>query len=224
MAMDTDTLSSAHAVFTISKTVSERLHYYNGVNSIPLYQPPPHSEHYRPGPVFPYIFAPSRLETLKRQELLVRAMKNVAPPLYAVVAGEGGQADYLRKLAEAEGVQHRVKFVGKVDQEAHRRFYSNAFAVFFCPYAEDYGFVTLEAMLSAKPVITCKDSGGPTEFVIDGDTGLIMEPDAQSVSDAINKLWKYRALATEMGMNGLHSYQKLDISWSNVVNKLLGSN
>jgi glycosyltransferase involved in cell wall biosynthesis len=224
MAMDKDALSSAHAVFTISKTVSQRLHHYNGVNSISLYQPPPHAEHYRPGPAFPYIFVPSRLETLKRQELLVRAMKNVASPLYAVIAGEGGQAEYLRRLAETEGVQHRVKFVGRVDQETHRRFYSNAFAVFFCPYAEDYGFVTLEAMLSAKPVITCKDSGGPTEFVIDGETGLIIEPESQSVVDAINKLWKDRTHATDLGRNGLHRYHKLDICWDNVVNKLLGSN
>ena len=31
--------------------------------------------------------------------------------------------------------------------------------------------MTLEAMLSSKPVITCTDSGRPVEFVKDGETG-----------------------------------------------------
>ena len=40
-----------------------------------------------------------------------------------------------------------------------------ALGVIFPPLDEDYGYVTLEAMLAAKPVITCTDSGGPLEFV-----------------------------------------------------------
>ena len=38
--------------------------------------------------------------------------------------------------------------------------YAGARAVAFVPYEEDYGLVTLEAMLAGKPVITCTDSGG----------------------------------------------------------------
>lgn len=50
-------------------------------------------------------------------------------------------------------------------------------AVFFGPYDEDYGYITLEAMLAAKPVITCRDSGGPLEFVQQDETGWVVEPD-----------------------------------------------
>ena len=34
-------------------------------------------------------------------------------------------------------------------------------AVVFPPFNEDYGFVTVEAFMCGKPVITCHDSGGP---------------------------------------------------------------
>jgi glycosyltransferase involved in cell wall biosynthesis len=46
-------------------------------------------------------------------------------------------------------------------------------AVLFAPYQEDYGYVTLEAFLSRKPVITARDSGGTLEFVEDGVNGYV---------------------------------------------------
>ena len=43
--------------------------------------------------------------------------------------------------------------------------YAGALGVIFPPYDEDYGYVTLEAFLAHKPVITTTDAGGPNEFV-----------------------------------------------------------
>ena len=53
---------------------------------------------------------------------------------------------------------------------------ANCRAVSFAPFAEDYGFVTVEAFASRKAVITCRDSGGPTELVRDEHTGLVCDP------------------------------------------------
>ena len=50
--------------------------------------------------------------------------------------------------------------------------YAGALAVAYPPYDEDFGYVTLEAFLARKPVVTCVDSGGPNEFVVDGDERL----------------------------------------------------
>jgi glycosyltransferase involved in cell wall biosynthesis len=219
--IDTQALGGASAVYTIANTVSKRLYDFNGIHSTPLYHPPPHADCYQPGPAFPYIYVPSRLEALKRVDLLIQAMKFVARPLYAVIAGEGGQETFLRRAVEQEGLQKRVRFIGKVDAKTHQRYYSNAFLVYFGPYAEDLGYVTLEAMLSAKPVITCVDSGGPTEFVVDGETGRIVEPDANAVADAINDLWANKTRASDIGINGLNRYRALNISWSNIVETLL---
>ena len=49
------------------------------------------------------------------------------------------------------------------------------------PYDEDFGYVTLEAFLSRKPVITATDSGGPNEFVVDGVNGFVRAPEAGGV-------------------------------------------
>ena len=49
--------------------------------------------------------------------------------------------------------------------------YANALAVVYAPIDEDYGYVTLQAFLAGKPVITSSDSGGVLEWVEDGVTG-----------------------------------------------------
>jgi glycosyltransferase involved in cell wall biosynthesis len=217
---DTRNLSSAQAVFTISQTVSDRLKTFNGVDSQPLYQPPPGAEHFAPGAVFPYVYCPSRLEELKRQDLLIKAMRYVKSPVSAIIAGEGGMAQKYKKLAHEFGVENRVRFVGHVDSKQMRRYYSNCLAVFFGPFVEDYGFITLEAMLSGKPVVTCADSGGPTEFVLHGQTGFVVPPDPQAIAASVDDLWNSRSHGRDMGMAGLERYRDLEISWDSVVNKL----
>jgi glycosyltransferase involved in cell wall biosynthesis len=221
-SLDTSSMSSAKAVYTISKTVSNRLNAFNGVSSVPLYQPPPHANKFMPGEIYPYIFCPSRLEALKRQDLLIRAMQLVKEPVFAVIAGQGGMQQAYVDLANSLGLSHRIKFVGRIDDVAMRRYYSNSLAVFFGPYAEDYGFVTLEAMLSAKPVITCTDSGGPTEFISDGETGYVVSPEPSAIANAINSGWLDRGMSLEMGNNARAHYQALGISWGNVVDTLIG--
>lgn len=221
--MDSLSLSKARAVFTISRTVSDRLKKYNEIESRHLYQPPPNAEYFQPGPIYPYIFFPSRLEALKRQDLLIRAMVKVKEPVFAIVAGDGGRFEDYQKLIRELDLEHRVKLIGRIDFETMRRYYSNSLGVFFGPMAEDYGFVTLESMLSAKPVITCTDSGGPTEFLIESETGYIVEPEPSAVAEAINRLWADRNRAEEMGRNGLVHFHSLDIGWPNIVKELLGN-
>jgi len=218
---DTQALSEARHVFTISQTVSERLLRFNNVSSKPLLQPPSQAELFYAGEPMPYIFVPSRLEGLKRQDLLIRAMAHVGEPVYAVIAGEGGQRNALELLTSELGLQHRVRFIGRVADDAMRRWYAHSLAVFFGPMLEDYGFITLEAMLSSKAVITCTDSGGPTHFVRDGDTGHITAPEPEAVAHAINTLWANRSRARELGENGRCHYESLQISWDDVVSKLL---
>lgn len=218
---DTAALRAARKVFTISQTVTDRLRRHNQVESAPLLQPPANADLFFSAEALPYIFAPSRLESLKRQELLIRAMSEVVEPVFAVIAGEGGQLQRLVALTAELGLQHRVRFVGRVDDATMRRWYAHALAVFFGPLMEDYGFVTLEAMLSSRAVLTCRDSGGPTHFVRDGKTGFVTEPEPAAVADAINRLQANRALARAMGESGRQLYQDLGIGWDHVVSTLL---
>jgi glycosyltransferase involved in cell wall biosynthesis len=218
---DTSALHSARSVFTISSRVSERMRTYNGVASRPVLQPPANSDSFYCGDQLDYIFCPSRLETLKRQELLVRAMAHCRAPVAAIIAGEGGDGPRLQQLICELQLEDRVRLIGRIDDAAMRVWYANALGVFFGPFDEDYGFVTLEAMLSSKPVITCTDSGGPLDFVLDSETGLVVQPDAANVADAIEFLHANKRRAKEIGAAGLARYQSLGLSWDNVVDELL---
>jgi glycosyltransferase involved in cell wall biosynthesis len=114
-----------------------------------------------------------------------------------------------------------VAWLGLISEEEKRQRYANCLAVIFPPLDEDYGYVTLEAMLSSKSVITCSDSGGPLEFVIHDQTGLIAAPTPQSLAAAMDAIWGDRRHAAAMGDNGRERFQNLRITWENVVGKLL---
>lgn len=208
---------------TISKRVSERLRAANGIDSEPLYHPPPMADLHYGAAAQPYVFFPSRLEEAKRQELVVRAMQSVGRGRYAVFAGEGGQSGRLRELAATLGVADRVRFLGRVGREEMLALYANATAVCFTPFDEDYGYVTLEAMLSGKPVITCADSGGPLEFVVHGETGEVVAPQPGELAGAIERALADPARAARMGRAGRAHYRRLVPGWDHVVSRLLAA-
>jgi glycosyltransferase involved in cell wall biosynthesis len=73
-------------------------------------------------------------------------------------------------------------------------------------------------MLSAKPVLTCADSGGTTELVTDGETGLVCEPRPEAIGAAIDRLWGDRGLRNRMGAAGLARAKT--VSWDPLVAQL----
>lgn len=220
---DTKALKSFQKVYTIAKTVSERLQYFNQISSIPLYNPPRLANYFYTAPAEPYIFFPSRLEDLKRQDLLIKAMQYVKSPVVALLAGEGGKKINLKQLISQLNLNQRVRLLGQITDEEMLGFYAHSLGVFFGSYNEDYGYVTLEAMLASKPVITCTDSGGSLEFVVNEETGFVVEPNPEEVAQAIDDLYFNQKRAVEMGKAGLEKYHALDISWDNVLQKLLNN-
>jgi glycosyltransferase involved in cell wall biosynthesis len=219
IAADTTALAQMQGLFTISRKVSSRLHHYNGLASQPLYHPPPNAERLYTGEFLPYVFCPSRLEILKRQHLLIDAARH-APGLAILIAGTGGQAHTLAALVERLGLGDRVRLLGRVSDEEMRALYAHASAVFFGPLDEDYGYVTLEAMLSGKPVITCTDSGGPLEFVIADHTGWVVPPQPEAIGAALREAADAQR-ARKLGAAARAHYQALNIDWNDVVDQLL---
>jgi len=220
---DRQCLGEAEAVFALSRNVAGRLAKFHGITSPPLYLPPPGAQRFRPGGDGGYFYFPSRLCRPKRQWLLVEALARTSHPVELRFSGAPETAAYGRELAErAEhlGVASRVRWLGMVSEEEKVLLYSEALGVVFTPLDEDYGYITLEAMLSAKPVITCSDSGGPSEFVVDGETGSICDPTPEAIAQAMDELWADRARARRLGQAGLEHYRAMDITWQNVVDKL----
>jgi glycosyltransferase involved in cell wall biosynthesis len=220
---DRTLLPEAKTIYTLSRNVSGRLRRYSGIDAEPLYNPPANAPLFHKGPAGDYFFFPSRINSVKRQWLVIQALALCREPVRVYFAGE---ADHLAQQAECAKAQRelslgdRVTWLGVVSEEQKREWYANSLGVLFPPLDEDYGYVTLEAMLSSKPVITCTDAGGPLEFVVDGHTGLIADAIPQSLAGAMDALWADRRRAATMGEAGRERYLDLKISWENVVDKL----
>jgi glycosyltransferase involved in cell wall biosynthesis len=218
-------LNEAKTVFANSKNIANRLGHFCRINATPLYHPPPHAyEFFCADRTDDYLFFPSRFSASKRQSLVLEALALTREKVKVRFAGVADSAEYgkrLRQLAAKLGVEARVEWLGQISEEQKREEYARAIAVIFPPVDEDYGYITLEAMLSSKAVVTCEDSGGPLEFVSPRKTGLVTKPTAAALAEALDELWQYRALALKLGRAGRESYERLGLSWSEVVKKLL---
>jgi len=218
---DTEMLGSCQNIYANSRNVAQRLQHYNQVEAAPLYHPPFNSDRFYCGEQHPYIFYPSRLEQLKRQHLLIEAMRHVKSNIKLILSGVGGMEQEYRELVERYQLQDQVALLGHIPDAEKYAYYANALAVAYPPYDEDYGYVTLEAMLSSKAVLTCTDSGGPLEFVVDGETGFVVDSDPQAIAEKMDWLFEHQGQATRMGQNGRALYEGKGISWDHVIQTLL---
>lgn len=219
--LDNEILKSTNRVFCISQNVCDRLKKYNDIDSQAIYHPPPLAEEISSGEFEDYVFYPSRFETLKRQDLLISAMQYTQSPTVALLAGVGSQLQASQQLAKTIGVEKNVRFLGNISDQERLKLMADCLGVIFIPKDEDYGYVTLEAMLASKPVITCNDSGGPLEFVVNNETGFIIEPEAKELARQIDYMYQNKAESKSLGNNGLNYYKSLQISWEAVVSSLL---
>lgn len=217
-------LSEAQAVFANSKNIANRLRHFCGINAAPLYHPPPNADlFYTSSDIGNYLFFPSRFSASKRQSLVIEALAQTSHPVRVRFAGLPDSPEYgkrLRDLAVKTGVDSRVEWLGFITEEEKRRLYAESVAVVFPPVDEDYGYVTLEAMLSSKAVITCEDSGGPLEFVLPEKTGIVAKPWANEMAAAMDRMWVHRDHAIALGRAGRKRYRELGLSWSEVVERL----
>ena len=113
-----------------------------------------------------------------------------------------------------------MRFEGAASDERLLELYAGALAVIYAPFDEDYGYVTLEAFLAGKPVVTARDSGGTLEFVEDGVNGFVCDPDPSAIADAFRRLWDDRARARSLGDAGRDRARL--VTWDGVIEKLVG--
>ena len=219
--LDTEMLGECRHIFTNAENTANRVRKYNGLCAEALYHPPRLAAELAAAPVSygDYVLSVGRIESVKRVDLLVSAMAHVDRPIRLVVAGDGTQRANVERVAAAAGVADRVDFLGTVDDRRLLELYRDALAVLYPPYDEDFGYVTLEAFLSRKPVVTATDSGGPNEFVVDGVNGLVRPPDAEAFAEAINLVVRDKVRAASMGSAGYDRARA--ITWDGVIEKLV---
>lgn len=136
------------------------------------------------------------------QRLIEALSNNLARPWKLVVVGAGPDEAASRVLATRLGVSDRITFVGRRSPGEVERIVGACDILVLPSTMEGMPYVILEAMASAKPVVSTRVFGIP-EAVIDGETGLLVEPgDAVGLSNALRTLIEDRGLRERMGRAG----------------------
>ena len=226
MAADNVALGEAHRVFTNSRVVGNRMRRFNGIGSEVLYPPLLRPELFRSGEYGEEIVSVCRVEHHKRQHLLVEAMAHTCTPVRLRLCGtssNGPYVDALRDSARRLGVRDRVVIEDRwITEEEKAARLENALASVYAPFDEDsYGYPTLEAAHARRCTVTASDAGGVAEFVLDGATGLVVEPEPAALAEAFDRLHADRGLARRLGDASSERVAQLGIDWDTVTKKLL---
>ncbi len=141
----------------------------------------------------PVILSIARMVPRKGFDLLIRAMPRIlaaVPRAQLVLGGEGPEQASLRTLARETGVDHAVRFIGRIaegDLVDHYRM-ANVFAM---PSrqgprdVEGFGIVLVEAGACGVPVVATR-TGGIVDAVADGETGtLVPQEDVPALAEAL---------------------------------------
>lgn len=217
-------LSECQARFTIARNVSQRLDRYFRIDSQALLPPPPLEGKYRSGTKGEYILSVGRICSIKRVDLMIRALAHVSRRLKLKIVGTADEpaiGNYLRSEVEKHHLADRVEFLGRVSEESLLELFADCFAVYYAPHDEDYGFVSIEARLSGKPVVTAQDSGTVLDFIAHEENGLVALPNETSIAAAFNRLLEDEVLYERVAPYGNAADKRNSYaSWGTIIEQL----
>ncbi len=173
----------------------------------------------------------ARLVPRKGHHLVLEALEGIrdrAPALRYVVAGEGPEGASLRREVQRHRLEDRVIFTGEVSDE-ERTALLHLCDLFVMPNrdilrkdgtldTEGFGIVFLEAAACSKPVIGGR-AGGAEEAVSDGLTGLLVDPERpEDLQRALLRLSHDRGLCTRLGREGRRRVER-EFTWAALVGR-----
>ena len=191
-------------------------------------------------PNLPFVLFVGRMTRQKGIVHLLRAVRKLDPGTQVVLAA--GDADTPEMQDEMEGLvrslqaarEHVIWIPGMLPRDEVIALYAHA-TVFCCPSVyEPFGIINLEAMACGTPVVASA-TGGILEVVVDGETGLLVDPDlspdpphdprdaagfAAGLAQAINRLVADPALAARMAAAGRKRTEDI-YSWGSVAEQTI---
>lgn len=137
----------------------------------------------------PFIFSFGRFDEQKGMDLLIRAFKIVKDriALNLIIAGEGPDRKHLEDIINESGLANRVVLLGRITQQEVVLQLKNADFVVIPSRWEAFGISVLEALAAGKPVLAT-NVGGIPELIKQTETGLLCEPDVESLAQGILKM------------------------------------
>lgn len=172
----------------------DRLQFLTGDNSGTVSSPPSAT-----------VLCVARLAPDKGQDVLLLAMREVlerVPQAVLRVAGDGPMRAALEVLRNELSLGDHVHFLGDLGPKVLATEYQKCDVFAMVSRRESFGLVYLEANVFGKPVIAGR-TGGVPEVVLDGVTGVLVNPtDTSAVARTIVRLLQDPMAAAAMGQAG----------------------
>lgn len=129
------------------------------------------------------------------------------------VVGDGGEMQYLKRLANELGVLNSIRFSGAVDAERVPQFLENADVLVLCSRSEGRPNVVLEAM-AAGVVVVATAIPGVKELIQDGRNGLLFEVGADSaLAGCLNTLHADASLRLRLSVAARDCIRERGLYW-----------
>lgn len=223
---DAEAFAESQNIFVNSTVTQKRLQRFNEVESKVLLPPVNDPESFEDGSDGGYIFAGGRVNSAKRQHLLVEALAHTASNVRLIVAGPPDSDEdkhRLQQLVEDLGVADRVQLdLRFLSRSEYADYVRNASCVAYLPFDEDsLGYVAMEAATARKPILTTQDSGGILGLAKHDETGWVAEPNAESLAEAMAAVFKKPTVSQELGQNASKLWKSLGVSWEKTIETLL---
>ncbi|MGJ3258569.1 MAG: glycosyltransferase family 4 protein [Rhodospirillales bacterium] len=139
----------------------------------------------------------------KNIDLLLQAFRIVAdrdPAAELLLTGNASPD--VERWVEKLGIADRVHWTGWLTPAALSDFYRSLDVFVFPSHKEGLGIAGIEAMSSGVPVVSTR-CGGPEDFVLDGETGRLVNEDPAEMADAIASIYTRRQVRDEMSRNAV---------------------
>ena len=152
----------------------------------------------------PLLVALGRLHPVKAFDTLIEAVDQM-PGVYVWIAGDGDEREALEKQAQDLGCADRVKLLGWRDDRA--ALFDVADICVMPSRFEPFGNVFIQAWAQKIPLVITR-SEGPSQFVRDGEDGLMVDiDDVSGLKAAVEKVLADKDLAHKIVDNGFKRYE-----------------
>ncbi|MEO8778923.1 MAG: glycosyltransferase family 4 protein [Rhodanobacter sp.] len=223
---DNESFQESKKIFCNSEVTKARLEKYNGFNAQILLPPINDPELFSGGEPGDYIFAGGRVNSMKRQHLLIEALPYADRAVKLLIAGppdDQADATRLQEVVERLDLADRVKLdLRFLPRETYARYVNGAAAVAYLPFDEDsLGYVAMEAATAGKALISTTDSGGVLGLVRNFETGFVASPDAPALAQSMSSIFRDVERTRGYGEAARQLWRHFAISWPRTIETLL---
>ncbi len=140
----------------------------------------------------------------------VAVLRTRIPDLHLDVVGGGWWQDRLVQHAARLGIADAVSFHGHVDEDTKHAVVQRSWVHILPSRKEGWGLAVIEAAQHGVPTIGYRSSGGLTDSIVDGVTGLLVDSHTELI-DSLDELLSDRVLREELGAKA--QVRSREFSW-----------